>query len=182
MKGIDMNTKDNYSRAGRASAKVFSYIIDRADKINQILKDKQYKRYLDQDYFEKEDKDSFDDSKDLIYEDIFDKNYKDHYAELLGQQKVKYFKYIKSCAFNKKFIREDKKDISPNKKYNKINITKDNKNKDKKYIQLDNNPNRNYLYRKLAYSQSFEKMLGKKISTFSEEKMQKRRKEKKSEA
>ena len=160
MKGIDMNTKDNYSRAGRASAKVFSYIIDRADKINQILKDKQYKRYLDQDYFEKEDKDSFDDSKDLIYEDIFDKNYKDHYAELLGQQKVKYFKYIKSCAFNKKFIREDKKDISPNKKYNKINITKDNKNKDKKYIQLDNSPNRNYLYRKLAYSQSFEKMLG----------------------
>ena len=76
MKGIDMNTKDNYSRAGRASAKVFSYIIDRADKINQILKDKQYKRYLDQDYFEKEDKDSFDDSKDLIYEDIYIKTIK----------------------------------------------------------------------------------------------------------
>ena len=155
-----MNTKDNYSRAGRASAKVFSYIIDRSDKINQILKDKQYKRYLDQDYFEKEDKDSFDDSKDLIFEDIFDKNYKDHYAELLGQQKVKYFKYIKSCAFNKKFIREDKKDISLNKRYTKINLSKDNKDKDKKYIQIDNNPNSNYLYKKITYSQSFEKMIG----------------------
>ena len=155
-----MNTKDNYSRAGRASAKVFSYIIDRSDKINQILKDKQYKRYLDQDYFEKEDKDSFDDSKDLIFEDIFDKNYKDHYAELLGQQKVKYFKYIKSCAFNKKFIREDKKDISLNKRYTKINFSKDNKDKDKKYIQIDNNPNSNYLYKKITYSQSFEKMIG----------------------
>ena len=160
MKGIEMNTKDNYSRAGRASAKVFSYIIDRSDKINQILKDKQYKRYLDQDYFEKEDKDSFDDSKDLIFEDIFDKNYKDHYAELLGQQKVKYFKYIKSCAFNKKFIREDKKDISLNKRYTKINLSKDNKDKDKKYIQIDNNPNSNYLYKKITYSQSFEKMIG----------------------
>ena len=159
MKGIELNTKNNYSRAGRASAKVFSYVIDKAEKINEILKDKQHKRYLDQDYFEKEDKHSFDDSKELNFEDIFDKNYKDRYSEILGQQKYKYFKYVRSCAFNKKFISQNKKDeVAHSNRYNKMKYFKDKKSK--KLMYLDNNPNKSYIYKKILYSQSFEKMIG----------------------
>ena len=59
MKKIEFNSKINFSRAGKACSKVFSYIIDRKEKINEILKGKEYKRYLDKDYFEKEDNESF---------------------------------------------------------------------------------------------------------------------------
>ena len=157
MKNTELNPKKNYSKAGRASAKKYSYILNRNDKINEILKDKQYKRYLDEDYFEKKDKDISEDSKDLNYEDIFDNNYKDRYSIYLSQQKSKYFKCIKSCAFNKKFISEDNKDYNPNKFSKPANLRK---NTDNKQIYLDNNPDKSYLYKKISYSQSFDKMIG----------------------
>ena len=71
MKKIDFSGKDDYSKVGKSSAKLFSYILDRSEKIKQLLKNKDYKRYLEQDYFEKEDKESFDDSKELNFEDIY---------------------------------------------------------------------------------------------------------------
>ena len=159
MKKIDFSGKDDYSKVGKSSAKLFSYILDRSEKIKQLLKNKDYKRYLEQDYFEKEDKESFDDSKELNFEDIFDINYKDHYSEILEQQKAKYFKFIKSCAFNKKLYGEDKKDdIRLNKYHKKVNI--ENEIKNNKLIILENTPNNDYIYKKIIYSQSFDKMMG----------------------
>ena len=159
MKNIDFNPKNNYSRAGKASAKTFSYVIDREERLNKILKDKPYKGYIEEDYFEKKDELSFDDSKDLIYEDIFDKNYKDHYKILLRQQKMKYFKSVKSCGFNKIFFPEANKNEMYSTKYNKVNQIKESKNKEK-LLHLEQNPNKSYIYKKIIYSQSFEKMLG----------------------
>ena len=159
MKGKVLSNKTNYSRMGKASAKLFSYIIDRNDKIKRLLKQKQHKNHLDKEVLEKRDDDSFDDSKEYNYEDIFDKNYKDHFADILAQQKYKYFKYIKSCAFNKKFISDNKKDENIHlQRYNKIQLEKDKESK--KLLYFDNNPNKNYIYKKILYSQSFEKMIG----------------------
>ena len=157
MKNTELNPKNNYSRAGRVSAKIYSYILNRNDKINEILKDKQYKKYLDDDYFDIKDKDNSEDSKDLNHEDIFDNNYKNRYSLYLSQQKSKYFKYIKSCAINKKFISEDNKDYNSN-KYCKLCHLR--KNSDNKQIYSDNNQDKSYLYKKISYSQSFDKIIG----------------------
>lgn len=158
MKKIEFNSKINFSRAGKACSKVFSYIIDRKEKINEILKGKEYKRYLDKDYFEKEDNESFDESKDLNFVDIFDINYKDQYIDFLRQQKKKYFKYVNSCAFNKQFVSLYKDRNNSINKYTKIDYSRE--DRDKKITHLDNNPNKDYIYPKIFYSQSFQKMMG----------------------
>ena len=159
MKNFDINTQNNYSRIGKTLAKIHPLNFDKTDKIKELLKNKDHKRYLAQDYFEKEDKDSFDDSKELNFEDIFDKNYKNHYSEILKQQKAKYFKFIKSCAFNKKLYgKEKKKNIRLKIQLNKTNTEKDNKHN--KLIFLENNSNKDYMHRKLIYCQSFDKMIG----------------------
>ena len=76
MKNSDFNTKRNFSRAGKASAKTFSFVIDRSERLNKILKNKPHARYIEEDYFEKKDGLSLDDSKDLISEDTLEKTFK----------------------------------------------------------------------------------------------------------
>ena len=159
MKNSDFNTKRNFSRAGKASAKTFSFVIDRSERLNKILKNKPHARYIEEDYFEKKDGLSLDDSKDLISEDIFDKDYKDHYKELLKLQKIKYFQSKKSCGFSKKIFSEYNNSDLNSIQIKKFKIIKDIKNK-QKIIRLDQNPNKDYIYKKLIYSPSFGKMLG----------------------
>lgn len=159
MKSNNFSSANSYSKAGKTSAKIYSFIIDRDEKINELLKDNKYKSFIDKNYLNFEDNEIFENSKNLFYEDIFDENYDDHYNQMIGIQKRKYFKHIQlSCAINKKINKDINKE--------NINIEKDNKlinssaRKNKKYIIIEKNPNKDYIYKKIIYSQSFEKMLG----------------------
>ena len=157
MKDINFNSTLNYSKAGKTSARLFSNIINRDEKIKKILKGKKYKSFYEKDYLDEEVKESFEENKDFNNDDIFDENYNEFYNEKLVIQKRKYFDYIKSCAINKtlyKESKEDNKDI--NKKYKPINS----KIKKKKYFIIENIPNKDFIYKKIYYSQSFDKMIG----------------------
>ena len=159
MKSNNFRSANNFSKAGKTSAKIYSFIIDRDEKINELLKDKKYKSFIDKNYLDIEDKEIFEDSKNFIYEDIFDENYEDHYNQMLGIQKRKYFKHIQlSCAINKKINKDINRENTNIEKDNKL--INSNAYKKKKYIIIENNPNKDYIYKKVIYSQSFEKMLG----------------------
>lgn len=157
MKGFNFNSTFNYSKVGKISAKLFSNIINRDEKIKKILKGKNYKSVIEKDYLDEEVKESFEEDKNFNNEDIFDENYNEQYNEKLVFQKRKYFDYIKSCAFNKTLYKENKegnKDINKNIKL--INP----KFKKKKYYIIENIPNKDFIYKKIYYSQSFDKMIG----------------------
>ena len=117
MKGFNFNSTFNYSKVGKISAKLFSNIINRDEKIKKILKGKNYKSVIEKDYLDEEVKESFEEDKNFNNEDIFDENYNEQYNEKLVFQKRKYFDCIKSCAFNKTLYKENKegnKDINKN--------------------------------------------------------------------
>ena len=157
MKGFNFNSTFNYSKVGKISAKLFSNIINRDEKIKKILKGKNYKSVIEKDYLDEEVKESFEEDKNFNNEDIFDENYNEQYNEKLVFQKRKYFDYIKSCAFNKALYKENKegnKDINKNIKL--INT----KFKKIKYYIIENIPNKDFIYKKIYYSQSFDKMIG----------------------
>ena len=143
MKCNNFRSKNNFSKAGKTSAKIYSFIIDRDEKINELLKDKKYKSFIDKNYLDIEDKEIFEDSKNFIYEDIFDENYEDHYNQMLGIQKRKYFKHIQlSCAINNKINKDINRENTNIEKDNKL--INSNAYKKKKYIIIENNPNTLY--------------------------------------
>ena len=157
MKGINFNFTSNYSKVGKISAKIFSNIINRDEKINKILKRKKYKSFLEKDFLDEEFKEIFEENKNLQNDDIFDKNYDGQYNEKLVLQKRKYFDYFKSCAINKTLFKENKKENKGLKKDNKLI---DSKFKKKKYFIIENVPNKDFIFKKINYSQSFDKMMG----------------------
>ena len=111
-----MNRKDfNYSQIGEASAKKYLYLLNRKKHLNNLLKGMKRNKIISDDYIDQEEKDVYDDlyEKDVYEEDIFDKDYKNKYMQILEEQKQKYFNLKKSCSFiennERKDIRESKK-------------------------------------------------------------------------
>ena len=160
MKGINFNSIFNYSKVGKISAKIYSQIFKRGKKYKKILRGKKYKSFLENNYLDKEDKETFEENKDFNHEDIFDENYVGHFNQKLGTQK-KYFNHFKSCAINKTIYQEKKENKEDNKNTNKEDKPIKSKGfKNKKYIILKNSPNNDFIYKKILYTQSFDKMIG----------------------
>lgn len=161
MKGINFNSIFNYSKVGKISAKIYSQIFKRGKKYKKILRGKKYKSFLENNYLDKEDKETFEENKDFNHEDIFDENYVGHINQKLGTQKKKYFNHFKSCAINKTIYQEKKENKEDNKNTNKEDKPIKSKGfKNKKYIILKNSPNNDFIYKKILYTQSFDKMIG----------------------
>ena len=154
-----INDKENYSKIGKYSAKKFSILMNRSAYLDKILKNKHRKKIVEEDYFDRNDNESLDNSEDKDSIDIFDSNYKIKYDEFIRNQRKKYFNFTKvSCGKNKDNLDNDKKYRYHILSHKLLNIKK---NKESEKLQcLDENLNNDFIYHKIAYSQSFYKMLG----------------------
>ena len=174
----------NYSHIGEASAKKYLYLIDKKKHLNNLLKGKKRNKIVEADFIDQEEKDIYDElyEKDEYEEDIFDKDYKNKYKQLLEEQKQKYFNLKNSCSFldssNKKKEKENKEE--DNKKMRILNRFDNNKYKyhlihhhhdhyvDKSLLKANEaepactsyNPKMEYIYKKIIYSPEFKKMSG----------------------
>ena len=120
-----INTKDfNFSHIGEASAKQYLYLLDKKKHLQNLLKGKKHAKLIEDDFVDQEEKDIYDElyEKDEYEEDIFDKDYKNKYLQLLEEQKQKYFNLKKSCSF---LTNTEKKEV----KQNKFDENKKNSNK-----------------------------------------------------
>ena len=168
MDKIKISVKDNYSKVGKFTAQKFSYIMNRSEYLNQILKDKPRKRIVEEDFLDKKDNESLDRSEDKDSIDIFDSEYQKRYYILLEKQRSKYLIYTKSsCSKNKNSNYIDNKNDENNKKFRYHILHHNQLKKNKKMNEpsgmvsyLDQNQNKNFIYHKIAYSQSFHKMIG----------------------
>ena len=183
-----INRKDfNYSHIGEASAKKYLYLLDKKKHLNNLLKGKKHTKLVADDFIHQEEKDVYDElyEKDEYEEDIFDKDYKNKYIQILEEQKQKYFNLKKSCSF---LTNEEQKEINEFKKEENKKISKkkilDRFDNDKfKYhlihhhhdYYLDKallnangaepactsyNPKMEYIFKKIIYSPEFKKMSG----------------------
>ena len=129
-----INRKDfNYSHIGEASAKQYLYLLDKKKHLDNLLKGKKLNRLVETDFINQEEKDVYDElyEKDEFEEDIFDKDYKNKYLQLLEEQKQKYFNLKKSCSF---LTNSEEKEI----KENKLDENKKNYSKRKLLDKFDN--------------------------------------------
>ena len=171
----------NYSHIGQASAKQFSYLLDRRKKLKNILRGKKLNKIIGDDFIDQEEKDLYDDmyEKDEYEEDIFDKDYKNKYEQLLEEQKQKYFNFKKTCSF---IIGNDQKEKIENQINNKKLVNQFDNDKYKYHLihhhhdySLDKalmninggqptctsyNPKMEYVYKKIIYTPQFKKMIG----------------------
>jgi hypothetical protein len=183
-----INRKDfNYSHIGEASAKKYLYLLDKKKHLNNLLKGKKRAKLVTDDFIHQEEKDVYDElyEKDDYEEDIFDKDYKNKYVQILEEQKQKYFNLKKSCSF---LTNDEQKEISQykkeeNKKISKKKILDRFENDKFKYhlihhhhdYYLDKallnangaepactsyNPKMEYIFKKIIYSPEFKKMSG----------------------
>ena len=187
MNELRISLKGNYSKVGKFTAQKFSYVLDKSSHADKILKDKPRKKIIEKSYLEKLDIESEDKDDDKEYSiDIFDKDYKNKYNDLLEAQKIKYFDYTKSCGMNKKLNLEENKINLQNEKRYRYHLlhhnqleNKKNSDNELKLIFLDQNINKHYNLHKIAYSQSFYKMIGRDDKEKIKEKIENRLKEKK---
>ena len=172
----------NYSHVGQASAKQFSYLLDKRTHLKNILKGKKHNKIIEDDFINQEEKDIYDDlyEKDEDEEDIFDKDYKNKYEQLLKEKKQKYFDLRKSCSF---LFGDDKNKINENEKIFKRKLIDQFDNDKFKYhlihhhhdYYLDKilmninvgqpnctsyNPKMEYIFKKIIYTPQFKKMSG----------------------
>ena len=186
MKDLRISLKGNYSKVGKFTAQKFSYVLDKSSHADKVLKDKPRKKIIEKSYLEKLDNENEDKDDDKEFSiDIFDKDYKNKYNDLLEAQKIKYFDYTRSCAMNKKFNLEENKINSENEKryryhilhHNQLENKKDSDN-ELKLIFLDQNISKHYNLHKIAYSQSFYKMIGRDDKEKTKEKIENKLREK----
>lgn len=184
---LKINLEGNYSKIGKFTAQKFSYVFERSAHADKILKDKPRKQIIEKSYLERIDNDNLDKSEDKDSIDIFNIDYKNKYNDLMKIQKNKYFNYLHSCSINKQFNNEE---IKENPEYerryryhlihhNQLENLKSLNQEDEKLIFLDQNTNNDYLFHKIAYSQSFYKMVGRddkeKLRKLIEKKLEKKR-------
>ena len=163
----------NYSHAGNISAEKILNLIDRTHQINRILKGKKREKVVMVDFLHQEDKNMYEenDEKDDFCEDIFDKNYKNHYQQLLDEQKSKYFNLQKSCSNLNSRNDKNHKDLNTFNqekfKYHLIHHVHDLNCDETIYKNIGNetsgasyNPKFDAIYKKIIISPKFGKMSG----------------------
>ena len=118
MDKIKISVKDNYSKVGKFSAQKFSYIMNRSELLNKILKNKPRKKIVEEDFLDRKDNESLDRSEDKDSIDIFDSEYQKRYYIFLEKQRSKYLIYTKSsCSKNKNQNYIDYENDENNKKF-----------------------------------------------------------------
>ena len=147
----------NFSKPGKNSIRKYLYLLDKENykaNINKILSGKSKGKLLEDDYFNnsninmlKENK-----SKDMIFfeDDIFNSQYKNNHNEILEEQMAKYHDQRDKYKYHISHLNL-KKDKFINKNSHNLLLFYD-INESEKYI--------NNLLKKISYSQSFEKMIG----------------------
>ena len=174
----------NFSYCGEASAKQYLFLIDKKKHLANLTKLSRRNKIISDDYINQKERDTYDNiyEKDEFEDDIFDKNYRNKYKQLLEEQKQKYFNLKKSCSFlsrkEEKLLNEDE-----NKKKNSKRqlLTKFEKDKFKYHLihhhhdfYMDKsiyniggepactsyNPQKERIYKKIIYSPEFKKMSG----------------------
>ena len=113
LKTKKINKKDyNFSHVGEASGKKYLYLLDKRKHLNILLNGKKREKIVGDGFINQEEKDVYDElyEKDEYEEDIFDKDYKNKYKQLLEEQKQKYFDLKNSCSFFKQNTFKDNKD------------------------------------------------------------------------
>ena len=188
---LKINIKGNYSKIGKYTAEKYSYIFERSAHAEKILKDKPRKQIIEKSYLERVDNDNLDKSEDKDSIDIFNKDYKNKYNDLIEYQKNKYFNFQHSCALNKQFINEENKQNKEHSEYakkyryhlshhNQLENQKSLNQEEEKLFFVEQNQNNDYLLHKIAYSQSFFKMVGRddrrKLRKLIEKKLEEKRK------
>ena len=84
MKDLRISLKGNYSKVGKFTAQKFSYVLDKSSHADKVLKDKPRKKIIEKSYLEKLDNENEDKDDDKEFSiDIFDKDYKNKYNDLL---------------------------------------------------------------------------------------------------
>ena len=182
-----INKKDyNFSHVGEASAKKYLYLLDKRKHLNFLLKGKKREKIVGEDFINQEEKDVYDElyEKDEYEEDIFDKDYKNKYKQLLEEQKQKYFDLKNSCSFlnREQNTFKDNKDKDNKRNSKKKLLDKFDNDKFKYHLihhhhdyYLDKallnangaepactsyNPKMEYIFKKIIYSPEFKKMSG----------------------
>ena len=183
-----INKKDfNFSHVGEASAKKYLYLLDKRKHLNNLLKGKKREKIVADDFIHQEEKDVYDElyEKDEFEEDIFDKDYKNKYKQLLEEQKQKYFDLKNSCSFLSRnepnIYIENKDDDNKNNSKRKLLDKFDNEKfkyhlihhhhdyyLDKTLLNANGaqpactsyNPKMEYIFKKIIYSPEFKKMSG----------------------
>ena len=158
---LKLDPSNNFSSAGRFSIKKYFYLVDRTPKLDKILKNKTRKSIVPVDFLHKED--SIDSSsKDDSKKNIFSDDYINKFNKLKNSQK-------EICLNNKRFScflhRENENDNFRYKHHiihHNLSIQeKNNLNKTQnKLFYISPIPNKEFTYKKIVYSNSFNKMLG----------------------
>ena len=158
---LKLNPGNNFSTAGRFSIKKYFYLVDHTPKLDKILKNKTRKSIVPKDFLHKED--SIDcSSKDDSKRNIFSDNYINKLNKLKNSQKEK-------CLNNKRFscfLHGENENDNFRYKHHIIhhNLSiqeKNNLNKTQnKLFYISPIPNKEFTYKKIVYSNSFNKMLG----------------------
>ena len=158
---LKLDPRKNLSSAGKFSSKKYYYLIDHSAKLDKILKNKPRKRIVPEDFLHKED--SIDDSSKDDSKNIFSDDFQNKRQKLKKEQKEKNLNNQNiSCPLHEECENGDiryKHHII----HHNMNVQqeKDNLNKiNSKIFCLEPIPNKEFTYKKIVYSNSFNKMLG----------------------
>ena len=150
---LKLDPNKNFSLAGKISTNKYYYLIDHSSKLDKILNNKPRKKIVPEDFLHKED--SSDSSSKDDNTNIFADDYKNKHEKL---------KNIIPCP-----LHEENENVDVNIRYkhhilhHNINVQKEKSNLNKtqnKIFCIYPIPNKEYTYKKLVYSNSFNKMLG----------------------
>ena len=148
----------NFSRQGKNSIRKYLYLLDKENhlaNIDKILTWKNKDKFIEDEYFNNSNLLNINDNSleknDILFDkDIFNKEYQNNHFEILEEQKAKYLNPRDKYKYHILHLKDK------NKKYNK----KDSHNLLLFYDNNESEKNINNLLKKIAYSQSFSKMIG----------------------
>ena len=147
----------NLSKSGKNSFRKNLYLLDKDNyklNINKVLSGKNKGKLLEDDYFNSSNINMLKKNKtkdDIIFDDdIFNSEYKNNHNEILEKQKAKYYCQRDKYKYHISHLKSKKNKFIP-KNFHNLLLFYDNNEHEK---------NINNLLKKIAYSQSFEKMVG----------------------
>ena len=148
----------NFSRQGKDSIRKYLYLLDRENhlaNIDKILSAKNKDKFIEDEYFNSSNilnaKNESSEKDDILFdEDIFNKEYQNNHYELLEEQKAKYLDSRDKYKYHITHLKSKNKKINKKDSHNLL-LFYDNKKSEK---------NINSLWKKIVYSQSFSKMIG----------------------
>lgn len=147
----------NFSKSGKNSVRKYLYLLDKDNyklNINKILSRKNEGKLLEDDYFNSSNINMLKENKtkdDIIFDDdIFNSEYKNNHNKILEKQKAKYYYKRDKYKYHISHLKLKKNKFIHKNSHNLLLF----------YDNNESEKNINNLLKKIAYSQSFEKMIG----------------------